>query len=187
MSTRLVAVLGFSDGRTTGLHPVCAARLARAEREVRAEDVVLFTGWARGRVARERGGPDGALVELAGTRTRRRPRGSQRRSGTLSPSRAWHAASAWTKSSSSPRAGTCAARLRCCVRRFSAAARRSAPQRAPDPPPLHTGSASSRRGHSCHFSLSSPPGPARVPSMRRLARRRRHRRSRPRRRRLWRK
>jgi uncharacterized SAM-binding protein YcdF (DUF218 family) len=49
MSTRLVAVLGFSDGRTTGLHPVCAARLARAEREVRAEDVVLFTGWARGR------------------------------------------------------------------------------------------------------------------------------------------
>lgn len=49
MSARLVAVLGFSDGRTTGLHPVCAARLAQAERLVRPEDVVLFSGWARRR------------------------------------------------------------------------------------------------------------------------------------------
>ena len=47
--TRIVAVLGFSDGTTTGLHPVCAARLTRAEREARTDDVVLFSGWGRGR------------------------------------------------------------------------------------------------------------------------------------------
>jgi uncharacterized SAM-binding protein YcdF (DUF218 family) len=47
--TRLVAVLGYSDGRTgTALHPVCAARVARAEEEAAAAgDVVLFSGWAR--------------------------------------------------------------------------------------------------------------------------------------------
>ena len=48
--TRIVAVLGFSTGRRDALHPVCAARLARAEQEARADDVVLFSGWARGRV-----------------------------------------------------------------------------------------------------------------------------------------
>jgi uncharacterized SAM-binding protein YcdF (DUF218 family) len=47
--TRVVAVLGFSDGTTTGLHPVCAARLGRAAQEARSDDVVLFSGWARGR------------------------------------------------------------------------------------------------------------------------------------------
>ena len=48
--TRLVAVLGYSDGSTKGrLHPICAARLARAEDEVEPEDVVLLSGWARGR------------------------------------------------------------------------------------------------------------------------------------------
>jgi len=45
--SRLVAVLGYSDGSGTELHPVCAARLARAESEVRPDDVVLFSGWAR--------------------------------------------------------------------------------------------------------------------------------------------
>ena len=45
--TRLVAVLGYSDGRTKELHRVCAARLARAERAARPDDVVLFSGWAR--------------------------------------------------------------------------------------------------------------------------------------------
>ncbi len=45
--TRLVAVLGYSDGTTTGLHPVCAARLARAAAETRPGDVVLFSGWSR--------------------------------------------------------------------------------------------------------------------------------------------
>ena len=45
--TRLVAVLGYSDRGAPGLHPVCATRLARAEREVSPHDVVLFSGWAR--------------------------------------------------------------------------------------------------------------------------------------------
>jgi uncharacterized SAM-binding protein YcdF (DUF218 family) len=48
--TRIVAVLGFSNGRRDALHHVCAARLARAEQEANAEDIVLFSGWARGRV-----------------------------------------------------------------------------------------------------------------------------------------
>ena len=48
---RLVAVLGYSDGRTRSLHPVCAARLARAEAEVRPDDSVLFSGWARSKTA----------------------------------------------------------------------------------------------------------------------------------------
>jgi uncharacterized SAM-binding protein YcdF (DUF218 family) len=47
--TRLVAVLGFSDGRTSELHRVCATRLARAEQVVCPDDVVLFSGWARRR------------------------------------------------------------------------------------------------------------------------------------------
>lgn len=45
---RLVAVLGYSDRGTDALHPVCAARLARGQREVRPEDTVLLSGWARG-------------------------------------------------------------------------------------------------------------------------------------------
>ena len=44
---RLVAVLGYSDRTCADLHPVCAARLARAEQEAGPEDVVLFSGWAR--------------------------------------------------------------------------------------------------------------------------------------------
>ena len=47
---RLVAVLGYSEGGSGALHDVCAARLRRAEQEVRAEDVVLLSGWARGRL-----------------------------------------------------------------------------------------------------------------------------------------
>jgi uncharacterized SAM-binding protein YcdF (DUF218 family) len=46
--TRLVAVLGYSDRTTRDLHPVCGARLARAAAEVRPDDVVMFSGWARG-------------------------------------------------------------------------------------------------------------------------------------------
>jgi uncharacterized SAM-binding protein YcdF (DUF218 family) len=48
---RLVAVLGYSNGHTSALHPVCAARLARAENEVRPGDTVLFSGWARRRTS----------------------------------------------------------------------------------------------------------------------------------------
>jgi uncharacterized SAM-binding protein YcdF (DUF218 family) len=49
--TRLVAVLGYSDRSTAELHPVCNARVARAAAEARADDVVLFSGWARGRAS----------------------------------------------------------------------------------------------------------------------------------------
>lgn len=45
--TRLVAVLGYSDGRAPELHRVCAARLARAMQVAGPDDVVLFSGWAR--------------------------------------------------------------------------------------------------------------------------------------------
>ena len=47
--TRLVAVLGYSDRGAPELHPVCAARLARAQREASPEDIVLFSGWDRRR------------------------------------------------------------------------------------------------------------------------------------------
>jgi uncharacterized SAM-binding protein YcdF (DUF218 family) len=49
MTTRLVAVLGYSDRKTSELHAVCAARLARAQREADPGDVVLFSGWSRWR------------------------------------------------------------------------------------------------------------------------------------------
>ncbi len=52
-ATRLVAVFGYSDGTTAGLHPIAAARLARAAAEARSDDVVLFSGWARGSAATE--------------------------------------------------------------------------------------------------------------------------------------
>lgn len=44
---RLVAVLGYSDSRERGLHPVCAARLRLAAQDAKAEDTVLLSGWAR--------------------------------------------------------------------------------------------------------------------------------------------
>jgi vancomycin permeability regulator SanA len=44
--SRLVAVLGYSDG-SDGLHPVCRARLQRAAEVTTATDVVLLSGWAR--------------------------------------------------------------------------------------------------------------------------------------------
>lgn len=45
--TRVVVVLGYSDGGVGELHPVCAARLARAAEIATAEDVVVLSGWAR--------------------------------------------------------------------------------------------------------------------------------------------
>jgi uncharacterized SAM-binding protein YcdF (DUF218 family) len=45
--TRVVVVLGYSDGRGAELHPVCAARLERAAEVATAEDVVVLSGWAR--------------------------------------------------------------------------------------------------------------------------------------------
>jgi hypothetical protein len=50
VNRRLVAVLGYSNGRYhDDLHPVCASRLARAEDEAGPDDVVLFSGWRRRR------------------------------------------------------------------------------------------------------------------------------------------
>lgn len=46
---RLVAVLGYSRGRARELHPVCAARLARAVDETTPADAVLLSGWSRRR------------------------------------------------------------------------------------------------------------------------------------------
>jgi len=45
--SRLVAVLGYSDGTGASLHPVCAARLRRAAEVTTSEDVVLLSGWSR--------------------------------------------------------------------------------------------------------------------------------------------
>jgi len=58
---RLIAVLGYSDGRTNTLHPVCAARLTRARNEVRSDDSVLFSGWARKKTLE----PEAALMARA--------------------------------------------------------------------------------------------------------------------------
>jgi uncharacterized SAM-binding protein YcdF (DUF218 family) len=45
--TRVVVVLGYSDGGTGELHPVCATRLERAAEIATADDVVVLSGWAR--------------------------------------------------------------------------------------------------------------------------------------------
>jgi uncharacterized SAM-binding protein YcdF (DUF218 family) len=60
-ATRLVAVLGYSDGSTRGLHDVCASRLERAEREARPGDAILLSGWARA----GRGRSEASLMERA--------------------------------------------------------------------------------------------------------------------------
>jgi uncharacterized SAM-binding protein YcdF (DUF218 family) len=46
--TRLVAILGYSDATTDGLHEIAATRVRRAADEARPDDIVLFSGWARG-------------------------------------------------------------------------------------------------------------------------------------------
>jgi uncharacterized SAM-binding protein YcdF (DUF218 family) len=46
-ATRLVVVLGYSDGGRGELHPVCAARLERAAELTAPDDVVVLSGWAR--------------------------------------------------------------------------------------------------------------------------------------------
>jgi uncharacterized SAM-binding protein YcdF (DUF218 family) len=45
--TRVVAVLGYSARRHDALHPICAARLGKAEAIAEAGDVVVLSGWAR--------------------------------------------------------------------------------------------------------------------------------------------
>ncbi len=46
-TSRVIVVLGYSDGGRDALHPICAARLARAAEISREEDVVVLSGWAR--------------------------------------------------------------------------------------------------------------------------------------------
>jgi hypothetical protein len=48
---RLLVVLGYSDERVDGLHPICAARLERAALVAEEADAVVLTGWARRRDA----------------------------------------------------------------------------------------------------------------------------------------
>jgi uncharacterized SAM-binding protein YcdF (DUF218 family) len=45
--TRVVVVLGYSNGGRDGLHPVCAARLACAAEVSTESDVVVLSGWSR--------------------------------------------------------------------------------------------------------------------------------------------
>jgi uncharacterized SAM-binding protein YcdF (DUF218 family) len=49
---RLVVVLGYSNGDSPGLHPVCEARLAAAAGIATPDDVVVLSGWARVRGTR---------------------------------------------------------------------------------------------------------------------------------------
>jgi uncharacterized SAM-binding protein YcdF (DUF218 family) len=44
---RVIVVLGYSDGGRGELHPIGAARLARAGEVATEEDVVVLSGWAR--------------------------------------------------------------------------------------------------------------------------------------------
>jgi hypothetical protein len=44
---RLIVVLGYSDGRSHELHPICAARLEHAAALAGEGDVVLLSGWSR--------------------------------------------------------------------------------------------------------------------------------------------
>jgi uncharacterized SAM-binding protein YcdF (DUF218 family) len=47
VSSRVIVVLGYSDGGAGELHPVCAARLERAAELSTDADVVVLSGWAR--------------------------------------------------------------------------------------------------------------------------------------------
>jgi uncharacterized SAM-binding protein YcdF (DUF218 family) len=45
--TRIVAVLGYSARGGGDLHPICHARLARAQEIAESGDVVVLSGWSR--------------------------------------------------------------------------------------------------------------------------------------------
>jgi hypothetical protein len=60
-AVRLVTVLGYSRRSHEGLHPVCADRLAAAERAATDGDVVLLSGWSR----RPAGPPEAELMRAA--------------------------------------------------------------------------------------------------------------------------
>jgi uncharacterized SAM-binding protein YcdF (DUF218 family) len=46
-AARVIVVLGYADGGTGTIHPVCAARVARAAEISTPDDVVVLSGWAR--------------------------------------------------------------------------------------------------------------------------------------------
>jgi hypothetical protein len=46
-SARVIVVLGYSDGGAGTIHPICAARVARAAEIATPVDVVVLSGWAR--------------------------------------------------------------------------------------------------------------------------------------------
>jgi uncharacterized SAM-binding protein YcdF (DUF218 family) len=50
--TRVIVVLGYSDGGADELHPICAARLETAAGIARSDDVIVLSGWARSRQGR---------------------------------------------------------------------------------------------------------------------------------------
>jgi hypothetical protein len=60
-SGRVVAVLGYSDRRGGGLHPVCAARLESALPFAEGARAIVLSGWARRRGAR----PEAELMKRA--------------------------------------------------------------------------------------------------------------------------
>lgn len=47
MAERVIAVLGYSGRDTSRLHPICAARLARAQELAADGQTVILSGWAR--------------------------------------------------------------------------------------------------------------------------------------------
>ncbi len=46
-ASRVIVVLGYSDGGRDALHPVCAERLDHAAAIATEDDVVVLSGWAR--------------------------------------------------------------------------------------------------------------------------------------------
>jgi hypothetical protein len=58
---RLVAVLGYSHGRGSSLHTICAARLAAAEAVADGASAVMLSGWAR----RRRADSEAGLMQAA--------------------------------------------------------------------------------------------------------------------------
>ncbi len=59
--TRVVVVLGYSNGGHDELHPICAARLDKAAKIVLSDDVLVLSGWARSGGGR----PEAELMKAA--------------------------------------------------------------------------------------------------------------------------
>jgi len=63
VAERLVAVLGYSGRDTSRLHPICAGRVAHAQRLTGAGETVILSGWAR----RANGSSEAELMRKAWT------------------------------------------------------------------------------------------------------------------------